>query len=352
MRFGYFYRLSWSRRAGLLFVLLAAIVLAGCTQAASSPTRLPTSTPTPTLAPSPTPVSQVNLEEVVLPTPDPDRLAKLSSWLSLVPGDFTAAVFVDVEAVTSNAQLQSTFDMESLGVPAIVPLGVTNLLDMVGVASGPEGHGSLAVLDGSIDVGSLLQLAGGFGISVGQPKPELYRDHRLWNIDVFGLSLAVGEVDPATVVLSSGSSSSGVSALDLVQSSLDSADGLTSTLLDSPDNQTLLNNLPSGFTMTLLARCGDFTDLAAVMDLPNCTGAAVSAQSLGVDRVVFYGLVAFEDATLAAGALRLALEHIEAGGGLPFAKVEAGQVGELIWSRSTVEPGQVAQALKAFSSQN
>ena len=258
-------------------MLLATIALADCTQATPSPTPLPTHTPTPTMAPTLALAAPGNLEDVVLPAPDPDRLAKLSRLLTLVPGNFTAALFVDVEAVASSTLLQSNFDLGGLGLPAIVPTRTTELLDTLGVATAPEGEGSLAVLDGSIDVGSLLQLASGFGISVGAPKPELYRNHRLWNIDVFDFSLAVGEADSTIVVLSSGSFSSGVSALDLVKGSLDSFDGLTSTLLDEPVNQNLLNRLPSGFATTLVAQCGDLTQLAAVMDLPGCTGAAVSA---------------------------------------------------------------------------
>ena len=337
-----------------MFLLLAAIVLGGCTQAAPSPTPLPppTATPTPTPTPPPTPGASVNLENVILPAPDPERLAKLSRLLTLVPDNFTAVVFVEVEPMASSIQLQSEFDLQGLGLPAIVPTEATNLLDVVGVVRGPEREGSFAVLHGPIDVGSFLQLAGGFGFSVGAPEPELYREHRLWNIDIFGLTLAVGEADATTVVISSGSFSPGLSTLDLIKGSLDSFDGLTSTLLDAPVNQNLLNHLPSGFATTLLDQCGDLTQLAAVMDLPGCAGAAVSAKLLGSDGVVSYGLIAFEDAALAKAGLQLALERIEADGGLPFGKVEAGQEGDLVWTKVTIDPLQLAQALEAFTQPN
>ena len=94
--------------------------------------------------------------------------------------------------------------MEELGLPAIVSSAAANLLEGIGAAQGPGGEGSLAVLDGPIDVESLFQLAGGFGLCLGVPEPEPYRDHRVWKIDLLGLILAVGEADTTTVVLSSG----------------------------------------------------------------------------------------------------------------------------------------------------
>ena len=334
--------------AGLLLMLLVAIALAGCTQVAPSSTPIPT--PTATVAP--TPKLPTQLQEGVLPTPDPDRLDELSHLLSLVPADFSTAVFVDVRSIETSPLLQSTFDLKGIGLPAILPTTATKLLDGVGVAAGPEGGGSLAVLDGSIDIESLLQLVTGLGLPILVPEPETYRGHRLWNIDAFGLTLTVGEADPTTVVLSSGLYLENVSNLDLVKDSLDSFDGLAPRWLNDPINERLLSRLPSGFVTTLLARCGDLAHLAAVIELPGCAGAVVSAESLGGDGVVIYGLIAFEDATLASAGLQLALERIEADGGLPFGDVIAGQEEELVWIRVLVDTSQVNQVLKALSQPN
>ena len=60
----------------------------------------------------------------------------------------------------------------------------------------------------------------------------------------------------------------------------------------------------------------------------------------------------FEDAALAKAGLQLALERIEADGGLPFGKVEAGQEGDLVWTKVTIDPLQLAQALEAFTQPN
>lgn len=342
------------RWTSILLVLLAAIALSGCTQGASSstPVQSPTATPTPIPTATPTPDLTTKLEDGVLPAPDPHRLAKLSRLLSLVPAYFGTAVFVDVRALEASTLLDSEFDLEGLGLPSIVPTAATNLLDGLGVVAGPQGGGSLAVLEGPIDVESLLQLAGGFGFGLGAPEPETYRDHRVWNIDVLGLILAVGEADATTVVLSSGLSSENVSYLDLVKDSLDSFDGRAPRWLDDPINDRLLNRLPSGFVTTLLARCGDLAQFEAVIDLPGCAGAAASAQSLGANGVVIYALIAFEDATLASAGLELAIQRIATDGGLPFGEVSFGQEGELVWTRVLIDTSQVAQALKALSLPN
>ena len=355
MRISYYGQSGEHRRrcAGLLLMVLATIALAGCTQAAPRSTPVPTPTATPTPIPSatatPIPDLAIKLEDGVLPAPDPDRVAKLSRLLSLVPANFGTAVFVDVRAMEGSPLLKSTFGLEELGVPGIVPTAVISLLDGAGVVTGPAGDGSLAVLDGSIDVESLLQLASGFGFALGGPEPEQYRDHQIWNIDAFGLTLAVGEADATTVVLSSGLFSGNVSSLDLVKGSLDSFDGLAPRWLDDPINGRLLNRLPSGFVTTLLARCGDLARLTPVIDLPGCAGAAASAESLGADGVVIYGLIAFDDATLASAGLKLAMQQIEADGGLHFGEVTAGQEEELVWTRVLIDTSQVAQALKALS---
>ena len=120
-------------------------------------------------------------------------------------------------------------------------------------------------------------------------------------------------------------------------------------MLDDPINTRLLNRLPSGSVTTLLARCDDLARLAVVIDLPGCAGAAVSAESLGADGLVIYGLVAFEDATLASAGLQSALGRVEDEGGLPLGEVTAGQEEELVWIRVLIDTSQVAEALKALS---
>ena len=344
-------RTHWRRWTKLLLFLLVVVALAGCSQTAPGSTPVPTATPTPipTATPAPEPNLPIKLEDGLLPVPDPDRLAKLTRLLSLAPAEFETAVFVDIRAIEASPLLESEFNLEELGLPAIVSSTVTNLLDGMGAVEGSGGEESLAVLDGPIDIESLFQLAGGFGFALGVPEPEAYRDHRVWNIDILGLILAVGEADATTVVLSSGSTSGKASYIDLVKGSLDSFDGVAPNWLDDPVNNKLLKRLPSGFVTTLLAGCADLVQLAVVIDLPGCAGAAVTVESLGADGVVLYGLVAFEDEVLASAGLDLALLQIEAEGGLLFGNVTVGLEGEMVWIQAIIDSSQVAQALQALS---
>lgn len=334
-------------RARLGLMLLILLGLAACSQStptpASTPTPQPTATPIPVLAESP----KVMLGDVSFPPPDQGKLENLSRLLSLVPGDYTSAVFVDINALEESPLLRNAIDLEELGVPAIISSGGTGLLDRVGVASQARGREPITLLQGEVDVESMLQLAGGFGLSLGAPQAEDYRGHQVWNIEVFGLTLAVGQADPNTVVFSSGSSADGPTAIEIVKSSLDSFDGLAPGLLGKPSTQKLLAELPSGFATALLAGCSELANLGVIVNLPGCASAAVSA-GLTQTEVVIYGLALFEEESQAAAALQLAVERIEAGVVLAIGEVAIDQEQELILVRVTVDPEQVAEALKAF----
>ena len=345
-----------SRRwSGIFLVLISAMILAGCSQATAIPTATPTPSPTPTPLPSPTPVPTatptpaVILEEGKLPVPDPEQLARLSSLFSSVPIDYSSVVFMDIRALENNSLLQEAVNLKELGLQGILPTAATALLDGISVAGSERGQGPITAMDGDVDVENLIQLAGGFGVSVGGEDPETYREHRVWNLEVFGFSLAVGQADPTTAVLASGSSAGGATPLELVKNSLDSFDGLTPSLLDDPAAERLLNRLPTGFSAAIVPLCADLKELAQVIDIPSCGGAAISAGMLSEDSMVIHGLVLFEDESSAAEGLKVTLQRIQEQGRLPFGTVTAGQEEELVWIRVIVDPAQVVQALKAFS---
>ena len=335
------------RWAGLLLALVTAAVVTSCSQVMPTPTQLPISTAVPTATPTPVPV--VILEDATLPAPDPEGLARLTRLFSSVPGSHSTAVFIDIQALENSLLLREAVNLEELGLQGIWPTVATGLLDGLAVAASASGHDAITVLDGSIDVEALLQLAGGFGISVGEPKSETYRDHRIWSLDVFGIGLAVGEADANTVVMTSDSFAGGAPALELVKGSLDTFDGLSPSLLDDSVNKQLLSRLPTGFSTALLGPCGDLKELAAIIDLPGCTGAAISADVLGRDGVVFYGLALFQEESSAAAALEMALHRTQAQGELLLGDATVGQDEKLVWIRVTVNPAQVAQALEALS---
>ena len=345
-----------SRRWGGIFqLLISAFILAGCSQATVLPTATPTPPPTQTPLPSPTPVPtetptpSVILEEGTLPFPDRVQLARLSRLLTSVPAGYSSVVFMDISAFGNNSLLQEAVNLKELGLQGILPTAATALLDGISVAGSDSGLGPITAMDGDVDVETLIQLAGGFGVSVGGQDPESHREHRVWNLEVFGFSLAVGQADATTAVLASGSSAGIATPLKLVKNSLDSFDKLTPSLLDDPTAARLLNRLPSGFATAIVPECADLTELAQVIDIPGCGGAAISAGMLKEDSVVIFGLVLFQDESSATEGQKVTLQRIQEQGRLPFGTVTAGQEEELVWIRVIVDSDQLSQGLKAFS---
>ena len=110
----------------------------------------------------------------------------------------------------------------------------------------------------------------------------------------------------------------------------------------------LLAELPSGFATALLAGCAELADLGVVLNFPGCANAAVSA-SFTQTEVIIYGLAVFEEESLAAAAVQMALEQIEDDPAQAIGEVAIGQEQEVIRVRVTVDPEQVAEALEAFS---
>jgi len=333
--------------AGLGFMLLIALGLAACSQTTPTPTPTPTPEPTATPVPVAAMPPKVLLEDLSFPPPDQGQLESLSTLLSLVPGDYTSAVLVDINALEGSTLLRDAIDLEELGVPAIISTTGTGLLDRVGVASRASGREPITVLQGQIDIESLLQLAGGLGLSFGTPEAEDYRGHQVWNISVFGLTLAVGQADAKYVVFSSGSPAGGPTALELVKASLDSFDGLAPALSGNPATLKLLAELPSGFATTLLAGCAELANLGVMINLTGCVSAAVSAGFTQTE-VVIYGLALFEEESLAAEAVQMAVEQIEAEATLAIGEVAIDQDQELVRVRVSVHPEQVAEALEGF----
>ena len=344
-----FVRMNSRRWAGFLPALVITAVVAACSQAMPTPTPLPNPTAVPTAAPTVVPAATPTLTGVViagdatLPAPDPEQLARLFRLLSLALEGYSSAVVIDVLALETSFLLQESINLEAIGLQGILPTAVISLLDGIGVAASGSGQGPLMMLDGQVDVETLLQLAG------GQPKSERHRQHGVYSLDLAGLSMAVGQADATTAVLTAGSGAEGSSALERVKSSLDSFDGLSPNLLDDRETKQLLSMLPTGFAAALLGRCGDLRELAPVIDLSGCAGAAISAEVLDQDRMLFYGLVRFQDESSAAEALELAVQRIDAQGRLPLGSATVGQEKEIIWARLVVDRAQVTQALRAFS---
>ena len=331
---------------GLLLILLAALALAACTQAEPTPTPIPTATSTPT--PPPTPAPLTVRRGVTLPTPDPDRLAQLSKLLSSVPAGYHSVLTLDVQGLTDSPVLSGLMNSDRLGIPGIIPIDATGLLDRVAVAVSEEGQ--ITLLQGAIDVASMLNLAGSFGFTLAIPDPEDYRGHLVWDINILGITLAMGQADATTVVFSSGSPAGGPPAVANVKESLDTFDGLAPGFLSRPDGQRIIERLPSGFAAAVLAECAELGRLATVINIPGCLGAGISAEITGEGEVTLYGLAAFQDEEQALAALEIALNMVQDEDALPFNEVAVGQEQEFIWTIVVVSEEQVAEALEAFES--
>jgi len=325
-------------------VLLTALALAACSQADPTPTA--TSTPTATPTPPATPAQLVVRRDASLPAPDPNRLTQVSRLLSSVPAAYHSVIALDVQGLKESPVLLGLVDSDRLGIPGIIPIDATGLLDRVAVAAAEEGQ--ITLIQGDIDVASMLKLVGGFGFSLDIPDPEDYRGHLVWDINILGITLAIGQADATTVIFSSGSPAGGPPAAANVKESMDTFDGLAPGFLDRPNSQRLLERLPSGFATAVLAECGGLGQIATITDIPGCTGAAISAEITGAGEVTFYGLAAFQDEAQAAAALETALNRVQDEEALPFGEVSVGQEQELIWTIIVVREEQVADALGAF----
>ena len=158
----------------------------------------------------------------------------------------------------------------------------------------------------------------------------------------------MGQADPTTVIFSSGSPAGGPTAVAKVKESMDAFDGVAPRFLSRPNAQRLLERLPPGFAAAVLADCSGLGQIATIIDIPGCAGAAISAELTGASQVTFYGLAAFQDEALASAALEIALERVQEEEDLPFGEVAVGQEQELIWTIVSVESEKVAEALEAF----
>ena len=330
--------------SGVLLVLIGALVVAACSQPEPTPTPTPTATQVP--SPTTTPAPLVVRRDMSFPTPDPSRLNQVSAVLSAVPGNYHSVIALDVQGLKDNPVLSGLLDSERLGIPALIPIDATASIERVAVAA--TGQGQITVMKGNIDVASLLKLVGGFGFTLNIPDPEDYRDHQVWDINILGVTLAVGQADPTNVIFSSGPPAAGTTAVAKIRESLDTFDGLSPGFLDSPDAMRLLERLPLGFATSVLSDCAALGDIATVIDIPGCIGGAVSAEITGAGEVTFYGLAAFKDEAQALAALEIALDRVQDEDGLPFDEVAVGQEEELIWSIITVESERLAEALEAF----
>ena len=337
-------RLTTTFVAALMILLVLALV--GCSEVAPTSTPIPTPSPTNTPQPSPAPVAA--LSEGSMPMPDAGKLARLSHLLSTVPAQYTRALHLDLAALVKNPDVQEAIKLDKLGVMGALPPGATDLLQGLVVASEEDDEGLIVIMDGTLDVESLFQVAEAFGISLGGPSAEPYRDHQIWDIDLLGLKLAMGGVDGTTSVSASGATPGGGSAVDLVKGALDSFDGLRPQLVEDANVGRLISRVPSGIVTALFMSCTDLEDVSVISGLEGCAGAAVrvevlTLETLAVNIVAGFGIEG--EASTAAALIEQAGITL---GSMTPQEMAANADGPLLTVRLLIDTADAAQAIEAL----
>ena len=116
-------------------VLLAGLALTACSQTEPTPTPTP-----PIQPPTATQPPLVVRRDVSLPVPDPARLAEVSELLSSIPADYHSVIALDVQGLIESPVLSGLVDADRLGIPGIIPIDATGLLDRVAVVVRDEGQ--------------------------------------------------------------------------------------------------------------------------------------------------------------------------------------------------------------------
>ena len=283
-----------------------------------------------------------------MPIPTEAWLTEFSHLLSPVPKGHGPLLFMDMETLRERPDLQKALKLQAMGALAVLPPSASGLLNSVLVAVDQPGQGAVVVLDGPINIESLLQLVSSFGISSEPPKAEAYRDHKVWSISVFGFALAVGTVDQSTAVLGSGLSAQTTSPKDRVEDALDAFDGVEPGVMDDPRISQVVDNLPVGVVVAVFGDCGNLSSPAAASGLDGCISFGASAELLDQDKVAINAVALFQQEGQASAATETFNGAGIRLGGLVPEKSIARQEGLLVRVRLITDLEQVGSAFDAF----
>ena len=275
-------------------------------------------------------------------------LSDFSHLLSPVPKGHGPLLYMDMETLRERPGLQKALKLQAMGALAFLPPSASGLLNSVLVAVDQAGQGAIVVLDGPINVASLMQMASSFGISSEPPKPEAYRDHQVWSINVFGFAVAVGTLDESTAVLGSGLSAQTTSAKGMVEDALDAFDGVEPRVMDDPRISQVVDNLPVGVVVAVFGDCGNLSSPAAASGLAGCLSSGASAELLGQDKVAINAVAVFQQEEQASAALEtFNADGIRLGDLVPEKSI-ARQEGLLVRVRLITNLEQVGRPFDAF----
>ena len=295
--------------ATLLTLLTTAFVLAACSGGSglsSGPT------PEPGDSPTSTPNSFVDFATANITPADPERLTNLTSLLSLVPQEYDSAVYLDSGILRSNVLLTRSVDAQALGLSSALPSLATELVNSVAISSDSEALRIITPFEGDFRISDMIQLAGGFGLEMGQSGPESYNNHPIYEVSILGnvSALATADFTTGTGVAAIHRRGTAEETVKLAKGALDAFDGRADQLLDLPGLADLVGNIPSGFVTAVLSQCEDIPLISDGDGLPGCSGLVPSSTVTSGDLVVFQVLVGFEGQQHAKSALQRANDSL------------------------------------------
>ena len=232
-----------------LAAVMSVVFLAACGGEATSTASEAQPTTAPTATPTPTPNLYEDFATATVPSADPERLARLSKLLSLVPESYTSAVYLDTESLRSNASLAGSISPEVLGIDLALPSIATRLVNAIAVAGDVENRSLVTSFESDSTIVAMLQVVSSFGLQLSEGSPQTYKGHNIWDINALGIVLALAAADETT-----GLAASGQDEVGLAKAALDAFDGRSARLLDAPGLANLVGDVPSGFAAVVCKR--------------------------------------------------------------------------------------------------
>ena len=235
-----------------LAVVMSAIFLAACGAEPTFTAETTATEPTaqPSVAPTPTPKPYEDFSGAAVPPADPERLAKFTRLLSLVPLSYGSAMYLDMEFLRSNVSLANSISPEVLGLDLALPSIATGLVNAIAVAGDVETRSLVTSFESDSTIVAMLQVGSSFGLQLNEGSPQTYEGHNIWDIDALGVVLALAAADETI-----GVAASGPDAIGLAEASLDAFDGRSARLLDAPGLAGLVGDVPSGFAAAVISQC-------------------------------------------------------------------------------------------------
>jgi hypothetical protein len=340
-----------------LFLGIACVQVAPTIPPTPTPTPTPMPTPTPTPMPTPTPTPAlsplpegsapplVEFEPDFSADPDPEKLDQMLRLVGKLPAGYSRMVVVDVKELNRSAALAQAVDLGELGLPRMLQLLLTHALDLVVLAVPDDVNGGVVVFQGEVDLGSMVALASGLGLSI-DPEPEIYQGHRRWSGQIFGTTaLSLAELGGNIGVIAQGPATDPSVPEQLVKDVLDGADGPTPVLPGGPEFRGLVGKLPSGTVTVLVDEC---RSPASNITQVGCASAAMTVIEASEGQVLAHLVLGFGTEAQAEVALPVLREGL-ANSELDLREIAVRQEGTLLRARMV---GNTQEILTVLTGEN